>query len=87
MTIHLHVDRVVLHDLPAGSLSRTQLQQAVQQELGRALASSALHGWSGPGVAVPDLPPVSVTTTPQGLPAGIAGGVAGALSELGGGRP
>ncbi|HZM66420.1 MAG TPA: hypothetical protein VFC16_09000 [Nakamurella sp.] len=86
MTVHLHIDHIVLYDQPNGELSRAQLQQAVQQELGRTLTESALHSWAGPGVAVPDLPAVSVNTTPKGLPAGIANGVAGALSGLAGGR-
>lgn len=85
MTVHLHIDRIVVFDLPDDALSRTQLEQAVQQELSRALTGSVLHGWAGPGLAVPDLPPVSITAGRTGLPAGIANGVAGAIAGLSGG--
>lgn len=85
MTVHLHIDRIVVFDPPDDGLSRTQLLHAVQQELGRALAGSALHGWAGPGLAVPDLPPISITAAETGLPAGVANGVAGAIAGLRGG--
>lgn len=86
MTVHLHIDHIVVYDQPHGELSRAELQQAVHQELDRLLTRSALHRWAGPGIAVPDLPAVTVDTTPKGLPAAIANGVAGALSGLAGDR-
>ena len=86
MTLHLHIDRIILHDVPPGSLDRAQLQLAVQQELGRALTASTMHRWRE-NMAVPDLPVARIEVDHRGLAAGIAGGVAGALSGLGGHRP
>jgi hypothetical protein len=82
MSIRLHVDRVVLYDMPAETIDRAQLQELLQQEL-RATLAQAPIAWTSNAVAA--LPPVHarLDATPAGLAGGIATAVAGALGNGG----
>jgi tetrahydromethanopterin S-methyltransferase subunit H len=51
MTLHVHIERVVLEGLPLGSSDRPALGAAIESELTMLLGRGA-HGWPVNGMAV-----------------------------------
>jgi hypothetical protein len=81
LDIHLHIDRLVLEGVTLPPGGGAAVGAALEAELGRLLAAGGLaEGWQA-GAAVPRLAagPVSLTSNPENLGAGIARAVYGGL--------
>ncbi|HEX4953037.1 MAG TPA: hypothetical protein VF017_06555 [Thermoanaerobaculia bacterium] len=84
MSVHLHIERLVLDGLPLGPRERRELEAALGAELGRLLAQGPLHpelaaGQAVPSLRAPDLPMPQnqgPTALGQGLARSIHGGLA-----------
>jgi hypothetical protein len=86
VTLHLHIDRVVLHGVPAAR-DRASLQEDLERALTSVMASPGwaragrpladLHLDALPPVSLPGVTPGSTSTTPAAL---VASGVGGALA-------
>jgi hypothetical protein len=87
VSLHLHIDRVVLHG--AAPRDRARLQEALRRELTSILttpgATGAQAGWAGGDVHLAALPPAYLPGT--GSPVAVAGAVGGAISGAFGGAP
>jgi hypothetical protein len=85
MKINLHIERLILDGLPAGSHQCALIQSAVEKELARLLAGSGLASELMAGGALPRFPANSIQLTNDATPARLGQQIAGAVhSGIGG---
>lgn len=70
MNVNLHIDRIVLHDLPAAPGDRAALQRAIEAELAgllqnSGLSDSLLAGGARASLPVSDMPLSPGVSAPQ----------------------
>jgi hypothetical protein len=86
VTVHVHIDRVVVEGLPLASRDRRALGDAIEHELRRLLGNRA---WPAHGAVVrrvfgPPLPPVEHATAPAygaAIAQSIGGGIGTAVAR------
>ncbi len=84
MSVHLHIERLVLDGLTLGPRERRELEAALGAELGRLLGQGELHPELAAGGAVPSLraPDLALVAGqgPTGLGEGLARSIHGGLA-------
>jgi hypothetical protein len=77
MTVHLHIDRLVLDGLPVPAHAGGAVSIAVEAELTRLIEAGGLH--LPDGISVPRLAAPGVTVDPKTTPGVLGTRIAGAL--------
>jgi hypothetical protein len=86
VNVNLHIERLILDGLPVSSLQGPAVRAALERELGRALAQSALPAQWSAGGAVPRLPAQQFNLAPGARPDAIGRHIARSLHRgIGGG--
>jgi hypothetical protein len=81
MTIHLHIERVVLDGLVVGAAQAPQIAAAIQKELARLLAAGGLAPHARRGGAIPRLRGGNIRPANQSSPAALGRQIAGAVYQ------
>lgn len=79
MNVNLHIERLILDGLPVSSSQGPAVRAALERELGRALAQSALPTQWSTGGAVPRLPAQQFNLAPGERPDAIGRHIARSL--------
>ena len=79
MTIHLHIERLVLEGFSLGQSEGAFVHAAVQQELVRLLTQRGMTPWLATGGALPSLMGGTLLAGPATAPATLGVGIAGAV--------
>lgn len=79
MNIRLHIEQLVLEGLPVSQRQGELVMAAVQHELGRLLASEALHSQWASGAAVHTMQGTSIRTTDAASPMRLGERIAGSV--------
>lgn len=81
MNIHLHIERLILEDLPAGHAHGLHLRVAIEKELARLLATGGLRRELRDGAAVPSLRAGELQVAHEMPAARMGQGIARAIHE------
>lgn len=86
MTIHLHIDRLVLDGLDLAGGEHAAIGAAVERELTRLIATGGLAAWTHAGTALPSVaaPAIDAVRGPGPLGTQIAGAVYGGIGPSSG---
>jgi hypothetical protein len=81
MSVHLHIDRLVLDGVNVRAADRPRLQAAIESELARLIAGGGISHELAQGIALPSVraPRISLANDVQQLGTSIAGSVYGGV--------
>lgn len=79
MNINLHIERLILEDLPLSRAQGPQVQTAVEAELSRLLTQSGIGGNLANGGALRSVPASTIEIAPQSDATTLGNQIAGAV--------
>jgi hypothetical protein len=81
MKMRVHIERLILEGLPAGSAQGPQIGSTIQKELVRLLAAHGLTDELRDGISVPRIQAGTIQIGPENQPAKLGNSIAQAVHE------